>query len=226
MDPRRGGFCHGRTRQQSTVPSATALITGGGSGIGRAAAIALARAGYRVALVGRREEPLRQTAAVLPNAAEALVLPADLADAGAARSIVERTAAHFGRLDALVNNAGEAPSLPIAAHTPAILDRIYRINAIAPADSIAAAWPIFTRQNSGCIVNISTLGTLDPFPGFFGYAAAKAALNTMTISCAREGAAIGVRAFCIAPGAVETEMFRALVPESAFPRSRTLAPEA
>jgi NAD(P)-dependent dehydrogenase (short-subunit alcohol dehydrogenase family) len=203
-----------------------ALVTGAGSGIGRAIARALAGAGCRVALVGRREGRLCETAALMGVLKdESLVIPADLGEAGEARRIVRETVAHWGRLDVLVNNAGAAPSLPIEAHTAEVLEDVYAINALAPANAIAEAWPVFVRQRGACIVSISTLGTLDPFPGFFGYAAAKAALNVMTMSCAKEGAASGIRAFCIAPGAVETEMFRALVPESEWPRSKTLAPE-
>lgn len=208
------------------MPHPIALITGAGSGIGRAAARLFAEAGYALALVGRRENRLRETASLLSAGPEPLILPADLADAAQARAIVDRTAARFGRLDVLVNNAGDAPNLPIEEHTAELLDRIYRVNALAPANTIAQAWPIFVRQRAGCIINLSTIGTTDPFPGFFGYAAAKAAVNTMTISCANEGRALGIRAFCIAPGAVETEMLRAFLPESTLPRNRTLAPEA
>src|SRR4029079_17234254 len=107
-------------------------------------------------------------------------------------------------------------------HTAEVLERLYRVNALGPPNMIAEAWPVFVRQNGGCIASISTMGTLDPFAGFFGYAASKAPLNVMTMSCAREGEAHGIRAFCIAPGAVETGMLRAFLPESAFPRSRTI----
>lgn len=207
-------------------PLKVALITGAGSGIGRAAAILLARSGFTLALVGRREEPLRETASLLPPGSNASLLPADIADPAQARRIVESTDAEFGRLDVLINNAGYAPSLPIEAHTADLLGEIYRINALGPANTIAAAWPIFHRQGSGRIINISTLGTIDPFPGFFGYAAAKTAVESMVRSCATEGRKHGIRAFAIAPGAIETAMLRSNFPESKLPRSSALAPEA
>jgi 3-oxoacyl-[acyl-carrier protein] reductase len=75
------------------------------------------------------------------------------------------------------------------------------------------------------VVNLATQGIDDPYPGFLAYASAKAAAAVMAKSVAREGAAIGVRAFAIAPGAVETEMYRALVPESVVPTSDTMTPE-
>jgi NAD(P)-dependent dehydrogenase (short-subunit alcohol dehydrogenase family) len=68
------------------------------------------------------------------------------------------------------------------------------------------------------------MGTIDPFPGFFGYAAAKAATNLMALSCANEGREFGIRAFAVAPGAVETAMLRSLFPESKLPSSQTMKP--
>jgi NAD(P)-dependent dehydrogenase (short-subunit alcohol dehydrogenase family) len=200
-----------------------ALITGAGSGIGRAAAVLFAGAGYAVALAGRREGPLRETAGLLGSARN-LVIAADVADAAQAAGMVDRAAAGLGRLDVLVNNAGYAPNVPIEAHTAELLREVYAVNALGPAVAIARAWPVFSRQRSGCIINVSTLGTLDPFPGFFGYAAAKAAANVMVKSCATEGRAIGVRAFAVAPGAVETSMLRSFVPESVLPADATLRP--
>lgn len=203
-----------------------ALITGAGSGIGRATAVALAREGYRLALVGRRAEPLAQTAAALPSGSHSIQIIADVAKPEDAARMIDAAAAAFGRLDALVNNAGFAPLLPIDRTTPEILRQVYNTNALGPAYAIARAWPIFVRQRRGCIVNLSTLGTFDPFPGFFAYAAAKAAVNLMALSCANEGREHNIRAFAIAPGAVETEMLRANFPESVIPRSKTLPPES
>jgi NAD(P)-dependent dehydrogenase (short-subunit alcohol dehydrogenase family) len=204
-----------------------ALITGAGSGIGRATALLLAGRGWDLALAGRREEMLRVTCAVCGLApARVLVLGADLSEPAQAVAVVDRTLERFGRLDALINNAGLAPRLPIEGHTPALIDEVYAVNALAPAQAIARAWPAFVRQESGCIVNISTMGTIDPFPGFFAYASAKAAVNLQVLCAAREGAPHGIRAFAIAPGAVETEMFRKIATEEEFPRSRTLTPEA
>lgn len=208
-----------------TTPRPVALVTGAGSGIGRATAILLAARGYRVTLVGRRVETLRTVAARLPISAEPLVIAADVGDAAAARAMIARAVERLGRLDVLINNAGLAPLLPIDRTTAEVLDEVYRVNALGPANAIAAAWPVFSRQRSGCIVNVSTIGTIDPFPGFFAYASAKAAVNLMARSCANEGRAIGVRAFAVAPGAVETPMLRANFSETVLPRSACLAPE-
>lgn len=202
-----------------------ALITGAGSGIGREVAVRLAAEGYRLVLVGRREGPLRETAAMAGAGADgAVVYAADVADAAKVRGAVDAAVQRFGRLDVLVNNAGYAPLLPIERTTPEVIEAAYRVNALAPAHAIARAWPVFLRQGSGCIVNISTMGTDDPFEGFFAYAASKAAVNLMAKSCAKEGRPHGIRAFAVAPAAVETAMLRGLFPPEVIPPEACLSP--
>jgi NAD(P)-dependent dehydrogenase (short-subunit alcohol dehydrogenase family) len=202
-----------------------ALVTGAGSGIGRCVSLRLAGAGYAVALVGRRAEALRQTVSLMAPGAEAIALVADVADAAGCAESVDRCVARYGRLDVLVNNAGAAPLASIDRTTPELLEACFRMNALGPAMMIARAWPRFAAQRSGCVVNISSMATADPFPGFFAYAAAKAGVNLMAKSCAKEGRAIGVRAFAVAPGAVETAMLRANFGERAIPAGRCLAPD-
>ncbi len=201
-----------------------AIITGAGSGIGRCVCTRLAGAGFRVALVGRREALLVETASML-EAPDALTLVADVSDAAQAAGVVVRVVEAWGRLDALVNNAGAAPLEPIENTTEYLLESTFAVNAFGPAHMIARAWPVFKRQSSGCVVNVSTVGTVDPFPGFFAYAASKAALESMTRSIMQEGAALGIRAFSIAPGAVETDMLRGLFDETMVPASAALAPD-
>lgn len=206
-----------------------AIITGAGSGIGRAVAVLLGEHEYRLTLVGRRMSRLDETAMYLPHMTEYLKISTDVSDADKVSEMIEHTVEHFGRLDLLINNAGFAPKLPIDQTRPDIIDQAYRVNALAPAYAIAKAWPIFIRQHAqdgsrGCIINISTLGTVDPFPGFFAYASSKASVNLMVKSCAKEGGAAGIRAFAIAPGAVETEMLRTLFDQSALPPAQCLSP--
>lgn len=204
-----------------------ALVTGAGSGIGRAAARRLAAAGHHVVLVGRRANLLEEAAAELPKEVESVCVPANMSDPGSGHVIVTACLGRFGRLDVLVNNAGVAPMKSIEQTDAELIQQAYFTNAIGPACTIAAAWMVFRRQfeeqrmspRGHCVVNISTLGTLDPFPGFFAYASSKAGLNLMARSCAKEGAAIGVRAFSIAPGAVETAMLRGLFDEEMLPKS-------
>ncbi len=198
------------------------ILTGAGSGIGLAAARLLTEQGRRVALVGRRAEPLDIAARQLPGS---LAIPTDIADADTAEPLVERVLDHFGRLDALINNAGAAPMMPIHEHTPSDLRAVFAVNAIGPAALIAAVWPVFVKQDAGRIVNVSSMATSDPFPGFFGYAASKAAVEMMVTSCANEGKDFNIRAFGVAPGAVETPMLRGLFSPDQFPADKCLAPE-
>ncbi|TVQ31052.1 MAG: SDR family oxidoreductase [Phycisphaeraceae bacterium] len=205
------------------------LITGAGAGIGRATAVMLAERGHALALAGRTEKTLRETADLCalkaPGVAEPHVIVADVGEPRDARRMIDETIEHFGRLDALVNNAGVALLLPIEESTEDVLRQAFDVNAIGPGLAIHHAWPIFVRQKGGCIVNVSTRGTQDPFPGFFAYAASKAAVNLYAKSCATEGKKHNIRAFSVAPGAVETKMLRALFDEKTLPTDACLAPE-
>ncbi|MEO1584381.1 MAG: SDR family oxidoreductase [Planctomycetota bacterium] len=207
----------------NSSPDPVAVITGASSGIGLATAHRLAREGFRTVLVGRTEEALVRAADTIDG--PCTVMPADIGDTATARAVVTRTVTTLGRIDALINNAGAAPLVPIAETTDAHLAETFRVNAIGPGAMIAEAWPAFRQQRQGVVVNVSTLGTEDPFPGFFAYAASKASVNLMTRSCANEGADIGVRAFAVAPGAVETPMLRGLFSAEQIPESACLSPD-
>ncbi|QOI98968.1 MAG: SDR family oxidoreductase [Phycisphaeraceae bacterium] len=211
-----------------------ALITGAGSGIGRALAHRFSHLGYRTVLAGRREPPLHETADALPL--PSIVAPADLTSPNACQSVVDLAVEHFGRLDALVNNAGWAPCTPIDLTTPSLLHDAFDINALAPGYLTLAAWKVFLKQNAadhaagkpprgGTLIYISSMATLDPFPGLFAYAAAKASLNLMARAAHNEGKDHGIRAFSFAPGAVETDMLRGIVSADLLPADRTLKPD-
>lgn len=206
------------------------IVTGAGSGVGRAAAVQLASLGYSVALVARRPETLEQTAALIHQACgdsvKTLILPADITDSDACSNIITRTLEAFGRIDALVNAAGLAQSKPIDKITPQEWRQTIDTNVSYVMYLTAAAWATFRKQKSGVIVNVSSMASFDPFPGFAMYAPAKAALNMFTLITGREGQKIGVRAACIAPGAIETPMLRALFNEKMLPKEKTLSPEA
>lgn len=207
----------------SMTDSPVAIITGAGSGVGRAAAMLLARHGYRMALVGRREQPLRQTASLIGGAP--LVVSADISRHEQACSVVDRVAAECGRLDVIINNAGLAELRPIDAVDDALLQRLFAVNVFGPAHLIARAWPIFLRQKQGCVVNVSSMATLDPFAGLSAYAAAKSALESLTRSIMNERGEADIRAFTVAPGAIETEMLRGIVSADILPTEQTLAPD-
>lgn len=205
-----------------------AILTGAGSGIGRATAEALGARGYAVVLVGRRREPLEETAELVEG--ESLVLVADVGCEEGARGIVRGTLGAYGRIDAIVNNAAASLCKPFAGCGWGELEALYRTNAIGPMVVIAEAWGTFAQQHEQMgsvarVVNISSMATVDPFPGLAAYAASKAAVNLLTKACANEGEAAGLKAFAVAPGAVETEMLRQIVAEEQLPTAMTLSPE-
>ena len=194
-----------------------AIITGAGSGIGRATAVALCRRGYRLLLVGRREHLLRETADLLATirAGAAAVLPLDVTGEGAGERAVGAALAHFGQIDAVVNNAGVAPSLTVEQTTDDRWRAVVDTNLSAAFAMVRAAWPTFRRRGGGTVVNVSSVAARDPWPGFAAYSAAKAGLIALSLSLAREGAPLGIRAYTVAPGATETPLLRS-VPTAAM----------
>jgi NAD(P)-dependent dehydrogenase (short-subunit alcohol dehydrogenase family) len=210
------------------VSHPVALITGASRGIGRATAVALAKAGYRLALVARGQGDLAETAR-LASAADALILPADVSDPIQARKLIHETSTHFSRLDAVINVAGLAPVRRIEEMTVEEWRAVIDTNLSAVFYVTKYAWP-HLRVSAGlgrhvAIVNVSSLASRDPFPGFAAYGAAKAGLNIFDLVAAREGQADGIAVHTIAPGAVETEMFRQLMTPEQYPKEKTLAPD-
>jgi NAD(P)-dependent dehydrogenase (short-subunit alcohol dehydrogenase family) len=198
-----------------------ALITGAGRGIGRAVAVELSLRAYALLLVSRTEGELRGSAK-LTNAAH--IFPADIAKPQAAKDAVQKCLERFGRLDAIVHCAGLAPILKIEETTDQQWHDIIDTNLSAAFYLARAAWPTFVEQKGGVIVNISSQAARDPFVGFAAYAAAKAGVNLLGLSLAREGQVHGIRVHTIAPGATETQMFRKLMTPAQFPQEKTLDP--
>jgi NAD(P)-dependent dehydrogenase (short-subunit alcohol dehydrogenase family) len=199
------------------------IITGAGSGIGRAIAVELDRLGHRTVLLGRSEQNLRETSQLLGK--PSLVIPTDVTKLEQVEDAVQHTLREFGGIDTIINNAGVAPVLNILQTTPQIWHEVIDTNLSSAFYLTRAVWPTFAQQNAGVIVNISSMAARDPFPGFLAYGAAKAGLNVMGISLAREGAVHGIRVHTIAPGAVETQMFRNILSPQEFPTENTLSPQ-
>jgi NAD(P)-dependent dehydrogenase (short-subunit alcohol dehydrogenase family) len=185
----------------------TALVTGAGRGIGAAIARALDAAGARVALVARTARELAAVAAGFAH--EPLVVPADLGTAEgpghAARVVLD---VFGGRLDVLVNNAGTL--LRKDSHTVTVeeLDRLWMVNVRSALLLTAAVLPAMAARRAGSIVSISSISGLRGAPRRSIYAATKAALDGMTRAIAMEYGPQGIRANSIAPGVVETVMWK------------------
>jgi NAD(P)-dependent dehydrogenase (short-subunit alcohol dehydrogenase family) len=185
----------------------TALVTGAGRGIGAAIARALDAAGARVALVSRTEHELRAVAAELSH--DPVVVPADLGTADGPGDAARAALATFGgRLDVLVNNAGTMVRKDSDTVTLEELDRLWCVNVRSALLLTAAVLPAMVARRAGSIVSISSISGLRGAPRRSIYAATKAALDGMTRAIAMEYGPRGIRANSVAPGVVETAMWR------------------
>jgi len=176
-----------------------AMVTGAGSGIGRACAQALMGAGYRVALVGRRAEALQETAAAAP--AQALLLPADVGRPEQVAALFERVEREFGRLDLLFNNAGmSAPAVPVDELSYEQWQAVVDVNLTGSFLCAQAAFRLMKRQSprGGRIVNNGSISAHAPRPNSAPYTATKHAITGLTKSLALDG-----RAFDIAVGQLD-----------------------
>jgi NAD(P)-dependent dehydrogenase (short-subunit alcohol dehydrogenase family) len=180
-----------------------ALITGGGTGIGRASALVLAERGADVVLAGRRPEPLDATAKEIDALGRrALPISADVTSADACQALVDSTLAEYGRLDIVVNCAGGAETKSILKWPDDDFDKTVALNFGAVWHLSKAAAKPMMQQGKGAIVNISSGASLLAMPQAAPYAAAKAAVNNLTGSMAAAWAKKGIRVNAIAVGAV------------------------
>ncbi|QNP68169.1 SDR family oxidoreductase [Streptomyces roseirectus] len=197
----------------STAPrtTRTVVVTGAGTGIGRATAHAFAEQGAHVLAVGRRPEPLHETAA---GHARITPLPVDITADGGPELIVRTALETHGRLDVLVNNAGIVRAGALGALTPETIAPQIATNLIAPVLLTQAALAPL-EASGGVVVNVSTSVDRRAWPGNSVYAATKAALETLTRSWAVELAPRGIRVAAVAPGAIDTPIgeHQGLTPE-------------
>ncbi|CAA9447812.1 MAG: 3-oxoacyl-[acyl-carrier protein] reductase [uncultured Rubrobacteraceae bacterium] len=209
-----------------------ALVTGGSSGLGRATAVALARAGADVALAARSAEDLESAKEeVSKTGSQALALPVDLAKEDEAAWAVERTAEAFGRLDVLVNAAGtDAPGLVEELDVKG-WDQTLAVNLRAPFLLSKAVFPHMREAGGGTIVNVSSVAGKKGWANASAYCASKFGLTGLTEALADEGKEHGIRAIVLYPGAMATnwgsfspEERRQSEPNEA-PAAQALAPE-
>jgi meso-butanediol dehydrogenase / (S,S)-butanediol dehydrogenase / diacetyl reductase len=181
--------------------SPVALITGAGSGIGAACASTLSRRGWRLALCGRRERPLRAVA----RDAEDLVLSGDIADEQRAIEMVQSTVTHFERLDGLVLNAGVATIGTVEETDMETWEAALRVNLTSPYVMARSALGAL-RATGGAIVTVGSIGALHAAPRSAAYAASKAGLVMLTQAMALDHGREGVRVNCVCPGWTRSEM--------------------
>ncbi len=182
-----------------------ALVTGASSGLGRATAIALARAGADVALVARSAGELEETGEkVSRTGRRALVLPTDLANGEEALATVERTAGEFGRVDVLVNAAGIDVPGTVEELDVDGWDLTLSVNLRAPFLLSKAAFPRMRAAGGGTIVNVSSVAGKKGWANASAYCASKFGLTGLTEALADEGRSHGIRAIVLYPGAMAT----------------------
>ena len=184
-----------------------ALVTGGGTGIGRATALRLAREGYAVGIAGRRPEPLDGVAGeIAGDGGSAVTISADVGTEDGAASAVRTVVRAFGRLDALVCNHGVGDSgVPVGEETLEGWDAVLRINLTGPFLLARAALPHLIEAR-GAIVTVSSTSSWYAGPGWPGYCTSKAGLSMLTRCLANDYGPQGVRANCVCPGWVRTPM--------------------
>ncbi len=187
-----------------------ALITGAGSGVGRATALALLREGYAVVLAGRRREALEQTVAQAgPAAARARAVPTDVTDPASVCALFDATREAFGRLDLLFNNAGtNAPGVPLEDLTIEQWRRVLDVNLTGVFLCTQAAFRLMKEQSprGGRIINNGSLSAQVPRPNSAPYTASKHAITGLTRSTALDGRKYDIACGQIDIGNALTEM--------------------
>ena len=179
------------------------LVTGGGTGIGRAIALAFAAEGAKVAISGRRPAPLEAVARELGERGR--VVPGDISQPGESGRIIGEVNSALGGLDVLVNNAGVYPLAPLAEHSDQDLWSAFATNVAAPMALIRDALPAL-QAGRGVVVNIGSTVARISKANMAAYSASKFALEQATRSLAVELGPLGIRVNCVAPGMTATEM--------------------
>lgn len=198
----------------------SALVTGAGTGLGQHMALTLGRAGAQVALLGRRADPLNETAQMIQRAGgSARVFVADVEDRAAVQAVLSRMEEEMNPPWLLVNNAGRGGRSPLLALEAQRYDEVFNVNVKAALHTATDfAQMLLRRASEGRIINICSLAAQTHTKGLGLYGAAKAALEHLTLSMAHEWAPHGINVNAINPGFIATDINRALFQSEAGQR--------
>jgi short-subunit dehydrogenase len=202
-----------------------ALITGAGSGIGRATALAFAEAGIDLALVGRSAEKLNAVAAeARKTGVEAKAYPLDLSMVDQVKAKIGEVATDFGNLTILVNNAGMGGTGDLLTLSLEDWQQMINLNLTSVLQCIQGVLPGMRDRQNGMIINIASIAAHQAFPGWGAYSVSKAGLLCLSKVLAAEERLHGIRVVTVSPGAVDTPIWEAdTMPD--FDRSAMLSPE-
>lgn len=195
-----------------------ALVTGGGSGIGKACAEALVQHGAKVVLGGRTIEKVQEAAQELDALKDAsgvdpvaAAVQLDVASDASAEHAVKKTIDLFGRIDIVVNSAGVMCKKPTFELTGDEMNNLYNIHVTGALRVAQAAGHLFREQHAGCIINIASISSYVSLTEVTAYASAKSAMMGLTASLANEWAKYGIRTNGIAPGFIPTDINRKMI---------------
>jgi NAD(P)-dependent dehydrogenase (short-subunit alcohol dehydrogenase family) len=191
-------------------PPKVALVTGAARGIGLAVAKRFLADGWRVALLDIEGELLDRAVAALADPDRTQALHCDVSDAAAVESAMQAVSRRFGRLDALVNNAGVAVFAPLLETSEQDWNRVLSVNLTGPFLCTKAAAPLMREHGGGAIVNITSISAVRASTLRSAYGTSKAGLAHLTKQLAVELASLGIRVNAVAPGPVETAMAKAV----------------
>ena len=198
----------GRRGVSTPMKGKLVLITGAGSGIGRATAMLMAKKGAKVALMGRRAGLIHQAVSTISRkGGSACGFSGDTTREESVQEVVGGVLRTWGRIDVLVNNAGlPAEGRPVHATTDQEWHEIIDANLTGSFRMVRAVLPLFMKKKAGIIVNVSSIAGLVGMPRMGAYSVAKSGLLALTRSVAAEYARHGIRCNCICPGTVRTPM--------------------